>query len=391
MRRPASRVPLLLPALLLAGCGAAAPEALVSVRDSAGIAFVEHPAGAAADRLGAERVEGTFGLGGDTLTLYRVEGGAFWTPDEIAVADAGNYRIVRWSNDGAFRGVVGGEGQGPGEFQNIAWLQADEGGATLYDARARRLTRFDRSWTLEGSWTFVPDRPPVPTDDAIATFGAALGVAEGRDIVAYDAAFADPVGEPGLMPLRAEVGVWDTTSTQVDSVGGFDLIEWWEREPDERPRVGNYLGGGRIHWSARDSVLAIAAMRAHRIDVLVKGRRRLVILEARPSLPFVPDSIPDAYDAAADSLPAYAHTTVDAEARVWVKRSAESDAATAEWRAFGLDGTARADLTLPADATILDATEHRLLLLRRTDLDEEYVEVRALEAAYPGSGADRDP
>lgn len=372
-----------LAALTLPACESAAPEVGVEVRDSAGVRFVEHPPGVDPGRMVADSAGRTFGLApGDTITLYRVAAGAFLPSGEIAIADAGNYRVVRWSTDGPFLGTVGGEGDGPGEFRNITWLQAGDG-ATLYDVRARRLTQFDADWNLEGSWTFSPERPEMPSADAIATFGAALGLGDGREVVAYDAAFADPVGEPGPMPLYAQVGVWDTTSSKVEDLGRFDLMQWWERGRDERPPVGTYLGGGRIQWAARDSVVAISDATRHRVDVLVRGRRSVTILEERARLPFAPDSVPPEVDGVADSLPAYSDVAVDSRGRVWVQRSTPSEAANAEWRAFGLDGHGVGDLALPADATILDATGDRLLLLRRTEFDEEYVELRTLG---PGAG-----
>lgn len=48
------------------------------------------------------------------------------------------------------------------------------------------------------------------------------------------------------------------------------------------------------------------------------------------------------------------------------------------WRAFSVDGEVVGELILPTDATLLDATSDRVLLLRRSDLDEESLEVRNL-------------
>ena len=74
---------------------------------------------------------------------------------------------------------------------------------------------------------------------------------------------------------------------------------------------------------------------------------------------------------------------VDALDRVWTQ-VADPDADRPDaWRVFAADGPALGTLMLPADATVLDADESRVLLLRRDALDVESVELWPV--SWPGN------
>jgi hypothetical protein len=89
----------------------------------------------------------------------------------------------------------------------------------------------------------------------------------------------------------------------------------------------------------------------------------------------VPDSIPEEYHLAADSLQAYRDVRVDARARLWVKPAVAPGIEATTWRVFDVDGMRVGQLSLPTDATILDATADLILLSRRSELDVESVEL----------------
>ena len=51
------------------------------------------------------------------------------------IANAGSDEMLFFAADGTLVRRVGGEGEGPEEFQNILWVQADDsGGVIVYDA-----------------------------------------------------------------------------------------------------------------------------------------------------------------------------------------------------------------------------------------------------------------
>jgi hypothetical protein len=346
-----------------------------AVRDSAGVRIVEHaPASAPAFALGeAPRLRR--GLGAtDDLTLFGIEGGAL-LPGAVVIADAGNHRLIRWSLDGELLGTVGTQGEGPGEFQTIAWLQPTDEGLALYDSRARRMSWFGEEGAFLRSIQIRMDPPTARSDDGIIASGAPLAVAGTFEMIAYPMAYADPTGEAGPLPVHGDLAVYDSASTLVREIGSMTLIEWYEDPDIEGFPLASRMETPTIHWSARDDLMAITDVVAHRIDVFELGRRRTVILELGSRLPFVPDSIPANYHLAADSLQAYRDVRIDAEARIWVKPAVAPRTALTTWRLFDVDGARVGELSLPTDATVLDATSELVLLARRGALDEEYVEL----------------
>lgn len=346
------------------------------VRDSAGVRIVEYSAtDAPLFELGPQATL-TVGLeGGTEVPLYDVAGGFIDARGGIVIADAGNYRLARWSSIGESLSSFGGKGRGPGEFENITWIQAVGSEAALYDARSRRISWFDPGGGFLRSRPFALPRSAPPTDDAIVASGAALGVIGPSEVLAYAMAYADPVGEAGPLPVYADIHVFDTTAAPLRVVGQYMLVEWYEDPSIDGFPLANRLEPPRFHWSARDDLFAIAAAATHRIDILGGGSLRTVIREARSRIPFSPDSIPAEYQLAADSLQAYRDVRIDGQRRVWVKPAVDETEPTTRWRVFAENGDRLGDLKLPSDATVLDATGTVVLLLRRSDLDEESVEL----------------
>ena len=372
----------LVAAVTVTGCEPDAAESVgPTVLDSAGVRFVEHPPSAGAlFELGATALV-EVGLGETTdLTLFEVAGGVLTSTDGFIIADAGNFRLVRWSVSGELLSVVGRQGDGPGEFQSISWMHPTATEVALYDGRARRISWFDPTRGFLRSVQFDVERPDPPSDDAIVASGTALGVVGTSRIVGYAMAHADPVGEAGPLPLYGDIAVFDSAGTAFQPVGRFMLMEWYEDPSIEGFPLANRMEAPRVHWSGRGDLLAIADAVGHRVDVLQAGSRTTVILESRSRHPFSPDSIPSQYHLAADSLQAYRDVRVDSQRRIWVKPAVPEGEETTRWRVFSEDGFRIGDLPLPTDATVLDAGETLILLLRRSDLDEESVELWELRS-----------
>ena len=363
----------------LAACSAnagRAPEAVVT--DSAGVRFVTHPAWEAAPFQLVPGSTRTLEVAEGSLPLFRVQAGAIGPDGDVFVADAGNYRVVRWSSAGEQVGTFGSQGDGPGEFQSIGWMHPVGSALAVYDSRLLRISWFDAAGRLTGSRPFAVARPEPPTPDAIIASGGALGVTPGGDLVGYALSHADPVQQAGVLPLWGDLQLLDTASTPLRPIGRFTLVEWYEDPSLEGFPIANRMETPVMHWAGRDELMAIAAPDGHRVDVLEDGARASVIVESRARLPFTPDSIPAAYDLAADSLPAYRDVRIDAEHRIWVQPAVIEGTPSVRWRVFGPAGDRLGDLELPADAILLDATSTWVLLLRRSELDEESVELRGL-------------
>lgn len=344
------------------------------VSDSAGVRVVDHPPETGPAFSVGVTPTLTLSLGPSEVPLFRVVGGYIGGSDYV-VADAGNYRLVRWSSTGELISTSGTQGDGPGEFQNITWLHQSENGPATYDSRARRISWFDHDLQYRTSITFAVGRPDPPTDDAIVGSGAALGIVSGSRVIGYPLAFADPVGAEGPLPLSGDLAVFDSTSAPLRALGRFMLLEWYEDPSIEGFPIANRMETPRLHWSGHGDLFAVADAIEHRVDIMEHGQRKTVIREARSRLQFAPDSIPDDFVLAADSLQAYRDVRVDGLGRVWVQPAAPPEAEAVPWRVFTADGARIGDLMLPAGATILDASESTLLLLRRGQLDEESAEV----------------
>ena len=137
----------LLGAGVLAGCGATAGAAPVT-RDSAGVAIVENTAPAwregEAWRLSAEPSL-TIGEvdGPPEYQFGRVAGAVRLSDGRVVVADAQQNVLRDFNASGRHLASVGREGEGPGEFRSLAWVQATpEDSLLAYDPRLERVTVF---------------------------------------------------------------------------------------------------------------------------------------------------------------------------------------------------------------------------------------------------------
>ncbi|NNK62802.1 MAG: hypothetical protein HKO98_06285, partial [Gemmatimonadetes bacterium] len=78
------------------------------------------------------------------IFFSRIQGAVFLSDGRIAVADALERHMVLLDEDGAFDGVVGRAGEGPGEFDDLSAVWAGpDGGFSTWDGGQRRITHFD--------------------------------------------------------------------------------------------------------------------------------------------------------------------------------------------------------------------------------------------------------
>lgn len=138
---------LLLSVLLAPACESGKPDrAMVLVRDSVGIRVVENLQGPAqlpvfASIDPAPEVEIGVVSGNPDQEFGWIRGAAFLPPDLILVADGQAREISVFRTDGAFLRRLGGNGEGPGEFQSLNRFQAvGSDSVAVWDGRARRIT-----------------------------------------------------------------------------------------------------------------------------------------------------------------------------------------------------------------------------------------------------------
>lgn len=340
--------------------------------------------------------------GESRLELFRVTGARFVDDGALVLANSGTSELVYLDRAGRLERRFGRAGSGPGEFRGMSTLDVDRSGnLTVYDPRELRLTRLTPAGdvvetTRLSSEDAVVDLLPLSelVDGRIlAVFGAVRSFrlsGESRDtvpLVLIDPALIDPAGAR-----------WDTLSTWAAREWAyFQFAGGVTRAEVGFGRDLVYSGrSGRVALGSTDS-LSVAvfdetgnlAMEitgwgpVGTVDLETADRWRAEFLEQRSQAP--PEILRLLEDVPhRDSYPAFEYLLVDAVGRVWIAmypRPGEDQ----DWFVVGLDGRVEGRLTLPNGSTLLDATDERVAVLRRNDLDEEYVVVMEIETETQGS------
>ncbi len=365
--------------VLVTACGGTEPAAPSGVEshDSAGIAIHTHGR-AVLNRLTLSEALVTIGGGESSdAELYRVRGAVLLEDGGVAIANAGSSEILFFSPDGSVRERVGREGQGPEEFRNILWIQGTESDEVLvYDAGNQRLSAIGVDGTFRRTRTmrFEPD-PELPRG-AIAGPAFAFGASGVDRVVAVPAAVALLDGTEGPLPLRGELRVYGSELSDFTALDTVRLRTWQEVDASEGPPIGQVMESPELVFSANGRWTAFSEAMAHRVMVLRDGVPTYVVVEARTRTPFVPDSIPEHFVRAADSLPAYRAIQVDSEGRIWLRDPVEDTDGTSQWRVVSDGGRRIESLRLPESSDVMDARGARVLIRERDALDVERVVVR---------------
>jgi hypothetical protein len=208
------------------------------VRDSAGVEIVENSGPQWPDGGGwrlAESPALDIGVaeGDDAYQFFQVAGALELDDGRILVANAGTGELRFFDASGAFLSSSGRKGSGPGEFQDILWIEllaADS--IIVYDYRLRRISvvdslgRFVRSFDLH----FIDQIGGFPT--LVAPFP------DGSLLVALEQFF---VGEtrPGLRRDTTLYVRCDVEGALLDTLGRYPGAESYSIQEGD-----SWLGGG---------------------------------------------------------------------------------------------------------------------------------------------------
>ncbi|MGD2215342.1 MAG: 6-bladed beta-propeller [Gemmatimonadales bacterium] len=234
--RPAGALTLIL-ALTACEAGSAdysGPE----VRDSAGVEIVENSGPRWPDgggwRLG-ESPTLDIGVveGDDAYQFFRVAGALELGDGRIVVANSGTSELRFFDASGSFLSSSGRKGSGPGEFQDILWIERSAADSLIvYDYRLRRISVFDslgrfvRAFNLH----FIDRIGGFPT--SVAPFP------DGSMLVALERFF---VGEtqPGLRRDTTLYVRCDMEGALLDTLGLYPGAESYSIQEGD-----GWLGGG---------------------------------------------------------------------------------------------------------------------------------------------------
>jgi hypothetical protein len=328
----------------------------------------------------------------------------------IVVAD-GQPRLLRYYDPaGRHLRAVGGEGNGPGEFERVSAitrLRADT--IVAWDALQRRLTRFSSA----GETASTLNLPPLTTvtGDVQArnprhfVFLMTLHPLEGGRLM------AEFMAEPNMEAISASQLIQDTMPLiALDPAGGqrvelgpFPGIEFFFHGGSGRglafgETVRVAAGGDRVYaastrsatilayspWTGEvvDSIHLPTPRRAPSVEDREAVRRRAsgrVRPEQRARAEEYADAIPWP-----DSFPMFSELRVGADRRLWVQLYQAPTDASQNWLVFEPSGDLSASVTMDPALRLLDAGADYVVVLRTDELDVQEIRLHPLVALPEG-------
>ncbi len=171
-----------------------------------------------------QSVVGARPVGGVPADVYRVQGAAFAGPTRVFVADQELRLLLVDVGRAVVSRVVGGRGDGPGEYRNISTIIPWRGGVLVADLALRRLTVLDSAGTVQGTASLTRDGRLIEPVGALRD-GRVVVVSRRRTQVPRQSEFVvDSV----------DVGLWSV---------GQSAVQWIGAEARENRAVAVDQGG----------------------------------------------------------------------------------------------------------------------------------------------------
>lgn len=375
-----------------------------TARDSAGVTIIQHtapPAGPGLRVTADPALEIGMAEGPEAYQLDGVRGAVRLSDGTIAVADGGSRRIRLYDADGRHLRDLGGQGDGPGEFQNLGAVHPDPAGSGLigWDGSTKRYTHF----TAEGVVGTIHGLDDI--DGFIATSHGVLEdgtfvLSPGESVAELAAAepgtrrperpvlrFAETSGVDTLARVpRRETEVYReegrfgnrTMLFRRDSyiVAGGERVHVLD---NDRPELRSYDSEGRLHRIVRLPV----ELRRVTEEELTERRERAeesALASARRLAEMTGSPIPEPPTFRhRDTHPLAYALLADADGRLWIRLDDSEDAdAPVRWWIVDAGGMELREVSLLAGVEPLHADGDVLIARVRDDLEVEYVHLYAL-------------
>jgi hypothetical protein len=347
---------------------------------------------------------------------------AFLGEQQLLVADNQTAELRVFGADGQVVQVLGGKGDGPGEFQRITQLSVTPDNAVhAYDLVHSRISSFDQRGSLiatipmprgfAGPRTYVEDAWALDSDRFLR-----VGKRNPEET-------GDPTGPVRLLVRDGVIDVTSSEGTSLASpieIGGGSLIigerlvgpgpvsnrpfvaansnrvlsgsgrtyELLLRDTDLRPlMVIRWTGwaqpmtsslAGALQGRMKASVESLRSLDPPVPPPVIEGELRIVDINFRPEV------LPD-------TLPALGFAMLDEDGRIWVARyqppddggvarsGPESDWRQEDvWHLLDPDGKPVARVRLPPQTRLLAVRRDRVVVVTRDDLDAQTIRVLAL-------------
>jgi hypothetical protein len=394
----------LLPVLVTAACGHEAvggPRA--EVRDSAGIRVVLNPPPDAADdarwTVGAEpEVEIGVLDGAPEYLLFDVSGGVVLTDGVLVVANRGTSELRFYDGRGKYLRSAGGEGDGPGEFRDLEFVDRFAGDSLLaFDGRNLRASVFDRGGRFARSFGLGElTNSTYPGLAGVLSTGAVVK-REGHPYMA-GVATTGADRSPVLLLLAGPTGVGG------DTLGVFPGSETFVMAvpADMWMTVRLVTFGPRFVTAVTGDRIAVATTDTFAVRVYApEGALRQIVRQRRMPVPVEPgdftrfgDSLMSTAESETsrrhyremlelmpkhETFPAFASMRFDRVGNLWVEDYPRSGDPGSVWQVFDDEGLFAARAQVPAGLRVLDIGGNYILGVVKDEMGVERLRVYALE------------
>jgi hypothetical protein len=367
------------------------------VRDSAGIRIIENGSIPPENRVWTVTGEPALEIGaleGDPeYQLFRVTGAHRFGDGRIVVANGGTHQLRFFDAQGRHYRSVGGEGDGPGEFQGLRLLEAFAGDSLLtFDQRQRRMAVFD------SAGTYIRSVTPVGLE-----FYMLLGAfADGSPLLqAINLIMPDEIAD-GAERRPVNYHVLDVAGTTTATIGPYAGQEMHLIARADMVTINTVpFGRGAFARIAGDRVVA-AANDTYSLDVYRRdGAREAVIRlavepqEVRPGdYEFLRDEAMasvrsdfqrqtegESWDAMPrhETFPAFHSLMADDSGNLWVRDYLVPSDDRSLWTVFDREGTALGKVETPAGLQIFEIGDDYVLGVWEDELEVEWLRLHALE------------
>jgi hypothetical protein len=324
----------------------------------------------------AELPDITIGAGdsNDQNSLFQVKGALVLSDGRIIIANGGSKELKVFGNDGNWIQNVGRSGPGPAEFSTISYLYRFGGDSLLvFDWSNQRISVFSPSLEFVTSYRAENDVSGITLPHVRAVTSSGIPIMMGaRPPWVEDP--EPPYGQPQHIIVQSDPG--GRFDTEVAVFGGTGPL----RKTVYASRGETFIAGsngsyeiaivdlaGRFQQLIRKTTIPEAVTASYFEDraggELRLGSGRIL----RTSTPTDPASYPD-------NFPFFDALHVDPEGNLWVHDFKVDEEEAELFSVFRADGQYLGDVTIPAGRTILDMGSDWLLILRKDELDIEYVE-----------------
>ena len=342
------------------------------------------------------------------LDLVEVVGAVLLPDSSLVVADRVAPNLTFLGPDGELRSQVGREGEGPGDYSDIARIGvATDHSLFVYDRALRRLTFLD--WTGN-----------VVNERRTGCMGEVVPLAQVNNEGFIGVLETRPVLPPGVQRGPLFLIACSGTDGSFDTLGEWHGKERYVTSTQQNwvavgfGRTALYDGRGVHSIVGTNDSLNLTRFRGSAVHTQIRGGvpiTRIVTPQEREEwtnlfLSSIPEVARTGYRSQTevrDTYPAVGAVKVDAGGRIWVGDYAKLSGERRLWSVIGVDGTPIGSVRLPVfhpewftfnngtftgrvpvdfEVTIpsplhelLDIAVDRIALLRKDDSGAEFVEV----------------